>query len=80
MCSYDCAVLAFSSMQSGMGADALVLIKDLNYLAGNADIHLMLDIFIRDAVMHLLHRYVIVELYDGHFPEGQFVRGDRQRL
>jgi hypothetical protein len=63
-----------------MGADALVLIKDLHYLTSAADIHLMLDIFIRDAVMHLLHGYVLIELYDGHLPEGQFVGRGRQRL
>jgi hypothetical protein len=37
------------------------------------------DVFIGYAVVHLVDRYVIIELYGGDFPGGAFVRGRRQR-
>src|SRR3989304_1937017 len=76
----DGTILTFSAMESGMRADAMILVKDFNDLAGHTHIHLMLDVFIGDTVMHLLDCYVIIELYAGNFPEGQLVGWDRQRL
>ena len=52
-----------------MRADTVILKKDLDNLVGDADIYLMLDIFLGDTVMHLLYTYVIIKLNGGNFPD-----------
>src|ERR1039458_8433338 len=69
----NCTILTFSPVEPGMRANAMILEKDFNDLTSDANVHLMFDVFIGDTVMHLLYGNVIIELYDGNFPECQFV-------
>lgn len=72
------AVLSFAPVKPGVGADAGSAEKYLNHISGQAHIHFVLDIFIRDAVLHLVHTDVVVGLDGGDPPTCQFIRLSRQ--
>ena len=62
-----------------MGTNPKGIEEDFDHVPGDADIHFMLDVLIRNAVVHFVDRYMIIELYGGDFPGCQLVWGGRQR-
>lgn len=73
-------VLAGAAVESGVGANTVIIVEHLDDALGDTDVNLVLDVFIGNAVMHLVHRNVIIELYGCDFPDGAFVHGGGQRL
>ncbi|GGA17929.1 hypothetical protein GCM10008018_72490 [Paenibacillus marchantiophytorum] len=58
----------------------MMVVEHFDDAPRNSDIYLVFNIFIGNAVMHIVYSYVIIKLYSGNFPGGTFVRGKGQRL
>jgi hypothetical protein len=56
-----------------VGSDALVLEKDLDSGLGGADVHFLVNQRVRDAVVMLFERDVVVDVDAGLLPDGEFV-------
>jgi hypothetical protein len=52
-------ILTGASMKTGMRAEPVVVEKHFNDAPGDADVDFMLDILVRNAVMHMLDGYVV---------------------
>ena len=67
-----CAVLIGAAIQAQMGSNASPRKENLHGSPGKAHIHLLLDVFIWDGVIHALHTDMVVVLDCGHLPDRQF--------
>ena len=70
-------ILSRRSIKALMGRDAVVMIKHLDHIGGKAYLYFLFYIFVRYRVVHLIYRYMIIELHSGCFPICQFIRGSR---
>ena len=77
--SLNGAVLAWTSIKALMGTDTGIMIKHLDDIACCPHIDLLLDIFVRDRVLHIVYGYMIIELNGGLLPGRPFIGGSRQR-
>ena len=75
----DRTVLVKPSVQPGMGTDSASTVENLYRGFGESDIHLLLDVFKGNRIVHTLHRNVVIGTHRCHFPGGQFKRSGRQR-
>ena len=75
----DRTVLVKPSVQPGMGTDSVSTVENLYRGFCEPDIHLLLDVFKGNRIIHTLHRNVVIWSHRCHFPGGQFKRSGRQR-
>lgn len=74
------AVLICLAVQPHMGTNAIPSKEHLHCIPGDAHIHLLANVLIRDGIIHFLHRDVIVRTNRGDLPRRQLERTERQRL
>ena len=65
---------------SDMAGDSCVVIEALDGSAGDADIDLLFDQPVRDAVKMSIHFNVIIDVYPGLFPFCELITSLRQSL
>lgn len=68
----DSTVLVESPVQPGVGADPVSTEEDLHRGSGEPYIHLLLNVFKGNGIVHALHRDVIVGTYRCYLPACQF--------
>ena len=66
------AVLVESPVQPGVGADPVSTVEDLHRGSGEPYIHLLLNVFKGNGIVHALHRDVVVGTYRCYLPGCQF--------
>lgn len=73
------AILPRFSMEPWVGAYSVIIVENFNNVACHSYIYAMLDIFIRNRVVHFLKAYMIIKLDSGGLPGRPLIRGSRQR-
>ena len=77
---FGSAVLICPAVQPHMGTNAIPSKEHLHRIPGDAHIHLLANVFIRDRVVHLFYGDVVVRANCGDLPRRQLKRAGRQRL
>ena len=77
--AFCCAVLVCPAVKPGMEADPVAAEKHFNSGFCNSDIHLLLDIFVGNRVIHLLHADMVIVANGSDLPCRQLIRSGRQR-
>ena len=76
---HDGAVLARAAEQSPVGSNAVIVVEHLYHISGDTHIDLLIEVLVRNQIVHFVQGYVIIHLYSGYFPSGKLVWGGRQR-
>ena len=69
-----CAILVWAAIQPRMRSNPVPSEEYLNDRPCQASLHLLLDVLIRNGVIHALHRHMVVVLDCGDFPCRQLKR------
>ena len=77
--AFCCAVLVYPTVKPEMGANPVATEKHFNGGFCNSDIHLLLDIFVGNRVIHLLYADMVIGANGSNLPGRQLIRSRRQR-